>query len=74
MKVVTSLLLAFCISTVWATVPAAALGGRLSPGVAWVALLAGLVGAVIYWVTGQESKPMKMGAADALPACGHWAR
>jgi len=66
MKAATSLLLAVCISTVCAAVPAAALGGRLSPTVAWVALLAGVAGAAAHWVTTGESKPMKMGMAEWL--------
>ena len=65
MKAATALLLAVCLATVCATLPLAGLGGRLSPGVAWLALAAGVAGAVVYWKTsGPGGRPMKMGWAD----------
>ena len=65
MKTATALLLAVCLATVCATLPLAAVGGRLSPLVAWLSLTAGLAGAAIYWLkSGPAGKPMKMGWAD----------
>jgi hypothetical protein len=64
MKTATSLVLAVCISTVCATVPLAAVGAGLSPWAAALALLAGIAGAAIYWVTSRESTPVKMGIAE----------
>jgi hypothetical protein len=61
MKIATSLLLAVCLSTVCATIPLSAMGAGLSPATAWLALLAGVAGAVIYWLTTPASKPLKMG-------------
>jgi len=66
MKLVTSLLLAVCLSTVCATVPLAMTGSGLSPVVAWLALLAGIAGAVVYCVTSRKSEPLKMGMGEWL--------
>ena len=65
MKTATALLLATCLATLYATLPLAAIGGRLSPGTAWIALAVGVAGAAFYWVTsGPAGKPLKMGWAD----------
>jgi len=65
MKTATALVLAVCLATVCATLPLAAMGGRLSPQTAWLSLAAGLAGAVVYWLTsGPAGKPVKMGWAE----------
>jgi len=65
MKAATALLLGVCLATVCATLALAAVGGRLSPETAWMALGAGIVGAVLYLLkSGRAGKPIKMGWAD----------
>jgi hypothetical protein len=65
MKTATALLLAVCLATVCATVPLAAIGGRISAQTAWLALAAGAAGAVYYWVTsGPAGRPVTMGWAE----------
>jgi hypothetical protein len=65
MKTATALLLAVCLATACATLPLAAIGGRLNPQAAWLALAAGVAGAVFYWLKGGSAgKPLKMGWAD----------
>jgi hypothetical protein len=62
MKTATALLLAVCLATVCATIPLAAFGWRLTAQAAWLALGAGVGGAVFYWVkSGTGGKPMRMG-------------
>ncbi len=65
MKAATALLLAVCLATVCATLPLAALGRGLTVQTAWLALAAGGVGAVLYWLTsGSAGRPLKMGWAE----------
>jgi len=65
MRTTAAVLIAVCLATVCATVPLAAIGGRLSPGVAWLALAAGVTGAATYWLKGGSAgKPVKMGWAE----------
>jgi len=71
MKVATALLLAVAVATVSVTAPLSAIGGRLTPQLAWLALAAGLAGAAAYWLrSGPAGKQLKMGwpewAASAL--------
>jgi len=62
MKTAIALLLAVCLATVCATLPLAAVGGRLSTQVAWLSLIAGIAGAAAYWLTsGPAASPMRMG-------------
>ena len=65
MKTATALLIAVCLATVCATVPLAAIGGRLSVQTAWLALAAGVAGAACYWFTsGPAGKRLRMGLAE----------
>jgi hypothetical protein len=65
MKTATALLLAVCLATACATLPLAAIGGRLTPLGAWLSLTAGVGGAIFYWVrSGPVGKPLKMTWAD----------
>jgi hypothetical protein len=65
MKTATALLLGICLATLYAILPLAAIGGRLSPGTAWIALAVGVAGAAFYWVkSGPVGKPLEMGLAD----------
>jgi len=65
MKIATGLLLAVCLSTVCATLPMAAMGGRLTPEVAWLSLAAGVGGALFYWLkSGPAGTRLKMTWGD----------
>jgi hypothetical protein len=65
MKTATALLLAVCLATVCATIPLAALGARLTPLTAWLALAAGVAGAVFYGLkSGPAGVPVRMGWAE----------
>jgi hypothetical protein len=65
MKTATGLLLAVCLATVGATLPLSMVGGGLTRTIAWLALGAGLAGAIYYWVSsGAGGRPMKMAWAD----------
>jgi hypothetical protein len=65
MKTATAILLAVCLSTACATLPLSATGGHLTPHIAWLALAAGILGALIYCLTsGPAGKPLRMSWAD----------
>ena len=62
MKIVTAILLAVCLATVCAALPLSAVGGRLTPTIAWLCLSAGVAGAAFYLLKGGPGgEPMKLG-------------
>jgi hypothetical protein len=65
MKPVTAILLAVCVSTAGVTFALSATDGHLTTPIAWMALIAGVIAAIIYWTTsGSAGAKMKMSAGD----------
>jgi hypothetical protein len=65
MKTATGLLLAVCLATVCATLPLAATGGHLTREIAWLSLVAGVGGALFYWIkSGAGGRRLKMTWGD----------